>query len=113
MTNEELIVEARNAFEFVRMTTAASGADLSIVLRLADALEAALPVTVEAGVYRNSQGAELHLIRPQYRAGAYRLLHSDIWEAEARDSLFGTTYYLVTATSLRECGYTRVEAVTS
>lgn len=57
------------------------------------------------GVYRNRVGAELHVLNPVIRVREYRLLDSDIWEAEAVDPLFGSTDYLVTVHSMNSSGY--------
>ena len=67
---------------------------------------------VPRGFYRNTLGAELKVIGFASRVGidvGYETLAGDIGVAEARDDLFGTTVYLVTKASLKDCGYELVE----
>ena len=67
---------------------------------------------VPEGLYRNSLGAELHVIGyASDRIGipiGYENL-GGIYVAEARDDLFGTVVYLVTEASLKDCGYELVQ----
>jgi hypothetical protein len=58
---------------------------------------------LESGPYRNQAGAVLHVTGP-WRGQRVKTL-GRIYEAEARDALFGDTPYLVTAESLSEAGY--------
>lgn len=69
-------------------------------------------MNVARGMYRNRVGAELHVIGyASDRIGipiGYENL-GGIHVAESRDKLLGTTVYLVTAESLKDCGYELIE----
>jgi hypothetical protein len=60
------------------------------------------------GLYRNTLGAELHVIGFTPRPGGYMSL-GDTYEAVARDSLFGDSRYIVTEKSMTESGYQFIE----
>jgi hypothetical protein len=62
---------------------------------------------MEPGVYRNKAGGVLHVMGAFVGTHRVRTL-GGIYEAEARDALFGTTTYLVTQESMRQGGYARV-----
>lgn len=66
---------------------------------------------VPRGLYRNTLDAELHVTQTVMldRLAPFKVLAGDIAIAEARDDLFGTSYYLVTEASLKDCGYELVE----
>lgn len=64
---------------------------------------------VQAGEYRNQLGAALHVTGPWLTAGSRVQSLGGIYQAEARDELFGTTQYLVTKESLADCGYVLVD----
>lgn len=72
-----------------------------------------MSANVTRGLWRNSLGAELHVMgfandNIGIPIGFKTLGH--IYVAEARDDLFGTSVYLVTSASLEDCGYELVEA---
>lgn len=60
------------------------------------------------GLYRNKLGAELLVTQHVMRTSTHLTL-GYIYEAEARDKLFGTTRYLVTEESMRDSGYELIE----
>lgn len=60
--------------------------------------------TIRIGqMWRNHLDVELHIV--SNAAQHYDTLAGDIWVAERRDSLLGTTHYIVTAAALAEAGY--------
>jgi hypothetical protein len=59
---------------------------------------------MKSGLYKNSLGAELHVVGFTPRPGGYMSL-GDTYEAVARDSLFGDSRYIVTEKSMAESGY--------
>jgi hypothetical protein len=63
---------------------------------------------MKPGLYRNELGAELHVQGLSPRIGLFLSL-GDTYEAVARDSLFGNTWYVVTEKSMAESGYQLVE----
>jgi hypothetical protein len=62
------------------------------------------PLVLQRGVYRNTLGAELVVTDPAAGNIGPRVI-GELWWAEHRDELFGTTQYLVTAEGLRSAGY--------
>ena len=65
--------------------------------------------TLSVGKYENKLGAVLEITGNYLpRPGEPKVLSSDIYEAVARDTLFGNTYYLVTPHSMTEAGYKKV-----
>ncbi len=66
------------------------------------------PFELTRGRYRNKIGGELVVLWPVRTVREFKTLGS-IWEAEAPDSLFGATPYLVTRESLISCGYSLIE----
>lgn len=65
---------------------------------------------VPKGLYRNTQGVELHVIQIAMPMSGWPTLGGDIAIAEDRDSMYGTSQHLVTEASLKECGYELIEA---
>lgn len=63
------------------------------------------------GMYRNRLGAVLHVTGFALKPGGLCTL-GDTYYAESRDPLFGTTPYVVTGTSMTDCGYELVEEAT-
>lgn len=64
------------------------------------------------GLWRNHLGAEISVIEPAVyllRDMGIQSLSDDIWQAERRDPLFGTTRYVITEKSLADAGYERVK----
>lgn len=69
-------------------------------------------MNVTRGLYRNTLGAELHVIGLVSRRIGIDIGFESIggvYVAEARDDLLGTTHYLVCAASLKDCGYELIE----
>lgn len=69
-------------------------------------------MNLKAGAtYQNSRGAIL-IVDKFYQGGMGRP-HTlgDIWLAHAPDEMFGPTPYLVTSTSMEECGYVKIKGV--
>jgi hypothetical protein len=64
---------------------------------------------VPKGLYRNSLGAELHVVGVARHGTGWPTLSGDIAIAEDRDELFGTSVHLVTEASLKDCGYELIE----
>ena len=65
--------------------------------------------TLTIGKYENKLGAVLEITGNYLpRPGEPKVLSSDIYEAVARNTLFGNTYYLVTAHSMTQAGYKKV-----
>jgi hypothetical protein len=64
---------------------------------------------VPRGLYRNSQGIELHVVGVARPGTGWPTLSGDIAIAEDRDEFFGTSRLLVTEASLKDCGYGLVE----
>jgi len=65
---------------------------------------------VPRGLYRNPGGFELRVgFAASEQTAGIRTIAGDIAVATSYDPMFGTWTYLVTAASLRECGYELVE----
>lgn len=81
---------------------------LAEVDRLLAALRSA--DSVPRGLYRNPGGFELRVgFAASEQTAGIRTIAGDIAVATSYDPMFGTWTYLVTAASLRECGYELVE----
>ena len=64
---------------------------------------------VPKGLYRNSQGVELHVTGTALPMNGWPTLVGDIAIAEDRDELFGMSIHLVTEAGLKDCGYELIE----
>lgn len=62
-------------------------------------------MNVPRGLYRNTLGAELHVVGVARPGTGWPTLSGDIAVAEDRDEMFGTSIHLVTHASLKDCGY--------
>ncbi len=62
------------------------------------------------GRYRNHQKIELTVLGPWLGSNRVKSL-GRIYHAESKDALFGPETFLVTAESLRDCGYELIEEI--